>query len=167
MVDNCKGTIFNIGPIKGSIFFRDCSNCTISVACSQFRCRDLSDSTIYLFAQNDPIIESSSNLKFAPYNLAYPKLDEHVAAVGFNPAANKWELIFDFTERDEGKNFNLLDPAEFKIRSIQVEEMEERPVTVFPFPKRYGGVIPDDAFTGGSAKKDEGGMESFGFSVTQ
>jgi len=32
---------------------------------------------VYLYAANDPVIESSNNLKFAPFNLAYPMLDEH------------------------------------------------------------------------------------------
>ena len=41
MVDNCKNTTFVIGPVKGSIFVRDCTDCKVSVACSQFRCRDL------------------------------------------------------------------------------------------------------------------------------
>ena len=43
MVDNCKNTTFVIGPVKGSIFVRDCSNCRVSVACQQFRCRDLNE----------------------------------------------------------------------------------------------------------------------------
>jgi hypothetical protein len=46
---------------------------------------------------NDPIIESSNDLTFAPYNLAYPYLDEHLQKVGFDINTNKWELIFDFT----------------------------------------------------------------------
>lgn len=41
-------------------------------------------STIFLYAANDPIIESSQNLKFAPYNVAYPFLDEQVKTVGFD-----------------------------------------------------------------------------------
>lgn len=41
-------------------------------------------STVFLYAANDPIIESSVNLKFAPYNLAYPHLDEQVKTVGFD-----------------------------------------------------------------------------------
>lgn len=46
---------------------------------------------MYLYVLNEPIIETSSNLTFAPYNVAYPLLDQHVAAVGFDPSANKWE----------------------------------------------------------------------------
>ena len=44
----------------------------------------LHSSTVFLYVANDPIIESSSNLTFAPYNVAYPLLDEHVKAAGFN-----------------------------------------------------------------------------------
>jgi hypothetical protein len=43
-------------------------------------------STVFLYVLNDPIIESSSNLTFAPYNLAYPLLDQHAATVGFDPS---------------------------------------------------------------------------------
>jgi hypothetical protein len=50
-------------------------------------------STIYLYAANDPIIESSNNLKFAPYNVAYPYLDQQVATVGFD--VSKYLNIYD------------------------------------------------------------------------
>jgi len=33
-VDRCKNTKFYIGPIKSSIFVRDCQNCEITVSCS-------------------------------------------------------------------------------------------------------------------------------------
>jgi hypothetical protein len=48
------------------------------------------------------VIESSNNLTFAPYDFCYPHLDEHVKAVGFNVEATKWNLIFDFTPRNDG-----------------------------------------------------------------
>jgi hypothetical protein len=34
-------------------------------------------STIYLYAANDPVIEASSGLKFAPFNIGYPHLRQH------------------------------------------------------------------------------------------
>ena len=71
-IDRCTGCKFYIGPVKASIFVRDCSDCTVTVACQQFRCRDLNNSKIYLFCQNDPVIESSTNLSFGPYNFGYP-----------------------------------------------------------------------------------------------
>ena len=39
--DGCTDCVFEIGPVEGSFFMRNCSNCTVSVACQQFRARDL------------------------------------------------------------------------------------------------------------------------------
>ena len=71
-VDRCKNTKFFIGPIKSSIFIRNCDNCEVTVCCSQFRCRDLTNSKVFLYTPNDPIVESSHHLTFAPYNFKYP-----------------------------------------------------------------------------------------------
>ena len=120
-VDRCYGTKFFIGPIKSSIFLRNCKNCEITVSCSQFRCRDLEDSKIFLYTCNDPIVESSSNLIFAPYNFEYPYLENHAKSANLlgtfineenqeEIKVNKWSQIFDFTEREDGqKNFQLLE----------------------------------------------------------
>ena len=76
-VNRCKNTKFYIGPVKGSIFFIDCDDCEIAVACSQFRCRDLYNSKVFLYTPNDPIIESSSGILFGPFNFKYPYLKNH------------------------------------------------------------------------------------------
>ena len=103
---------------------RDCKNCNVHVACSQFRCRDLYDSRVYLFASNDPIIESSNNLTFYPYNVTYPKLKEHAIAAKLPIDENKWNLIFDFTKKSGGSNFLIGDPKDFKLEMIQVDGHE-------------------------------------------
>jgi protein XRP2 len=90
-VDRCKNTKFYVGPVKASIFFRDCSDCEITVSCSQFRCRDLLDSKLNLYTPNDPIVESSSGLTIGPYNLRYPFLKEHALAA---------DLVGEFTDDD-------------------------------------------------------------------
>ena len=79
-IDRCQNTKFFIGPIKGSIFIRDCHNCEFTVSCSQFRCRKLTKSQIWLYTPNEPIVESSSELVFAPYNFKYSYLKQHVEA---------------------------------------------------------------------------------------
>jgi len=33
MIDQCKNSTITIGPCSGSVFFRDCEDCTIYVAC--------------------------------------------------------------------------------------------------------------------------------------
>jgi len=57
-------------------------------------------SKIFLYAQNDPIIESSNHLEFAPYNVAYPHLLEHMHEAGLPTDHNRWDVIFDFTTNE-------------------------------------------------------------------
>jgi len=46
---------------------------------------------------NDPVIEASSGLKFAPFNCAWNGLAEQSEKAGLDPEVNKWELVFDFS----------------------------------------------------------------------
>lgn len=124
-VDRCENTKFYIGPIKASIFFRDCKNCEITVCCSQFRCRDLTDSIVNVYTPNDPIIESSSGLTIGPYNMKYPQLKEHSDAANLcgdftdddgkvQTKYNHWNQIHDFTKREDGQlNYKLVNHDNF------------------------------------------------------
>ena len=77
---------------------RDCSGCTVTVAwfvwfhstrlccltvfgSQQFRPRDCHDCLFYIFAATDPAIETSSRLKFGPWNGAYPHAIEQFTKV--------------------------------------------------------------------------------------
>lgn len=162
-VDRCKNTKFFIGPIKASIFFRDCENCDITVCSSQFRCRDLYNSRINLYTPNDPIIESSKNLTFGPYNLKYPFLKSHsdqAQLVGTfvdddgvtQKKVNKWNLIFDFTTNENGKaNFKILDANQFKVvhaqelfPEIEFSDYDEHRMDksfLFELPIEFGGTL--------------------------
>ena len=84
-----------------------------------------------------------------------------------NVDVNKWDLIFDFTKDESGKklNYSFVDPSEFHIITKTIEGIEGEPVTVFPYPQRYGGTLPDDA-NAHNEKKDDGLM-AFGFNVNQ
>lgn len=138
------------------MFFRDCDNCQIFVPCNQFRCRDLYNSSIYLFCETDPVIESSDGLLFAPYNLAYPLQDQHIEASGLNIEHNKWDLIFDFTDTNESgekaSHYQLLDPNEFRTIEQYVDGVDDEPVLAFPLPRSYGGTLEDNVHT----HKEEG-----------
>ena len=157
-VDRCEGCTFFIGPIKASIFLRDCKDCKVHVACAQFRCRDLYDSSVYLYAANDPVIESSNNLTFYPYDMTYPKLREHALAAELKVDENKWSLIFDFTKKSEGSNFKIGDAKDWKIEAIKLDGFEAPEEFVFPYPVSFGGTVPDDAKFGA----DDDTMQQFG-----
>jgi len=96
-----------------------------------------------LYAANDPVIEASSNLKFGPFNLSYPKLGEHAAAAELNPNENKWELVFDFTDKGS-PNYTVIPPAEWKTEALNLPDSDEQPEAVFDYPKRYGGTASDE-----------------------
>lgn len=130
-VDRCHDTKFFVGPIKASIFYRDCTNCEITVSCCQFRCRDLKDSTVNLYTPNEPIVESSSNITFAPYNFKYPLLEEHSKLANLQgeykdddgkvcKKFNRWNEIHDFTKKADGTlNYKLIDKDDFRIETIE------------------------------------------------
>lgn len=58
-----------------SVFIRNCKNCSTIVACQQFRVRENQNLTAFLACASEPIIESSSLILFAPYQLYYPALE--------------------------------------------------------------------------------------------
>ena len=130
-IDRCKNTKFYIGPVKSSLFIRDCEDCSVTISCSQFRCRDLKNSTLNLFTPNEPIIESSSGLTFAPYNMKYGLLKEHAVAGNLigeftdddgvvQTKVNKWNLVHDFTKREDATlNYGLVTPEEFKFVELK------------------------------------------------
>ncbi len=74
-----------IGASEGSVFLRDCSDCTVSVACRQLRTRDCHNCKIFLHCKTDPIIELSDGITFAPFNGAYPEHARHLASAGLDP----------------------------------------------------------------------------------
>ncbi|VDK33775.1 unnamed protein product [Dibothriocephalus latus] len=73
-IDECKNCSIIAGPVQTSLFVRKCTNCNILASCQQYRMRDCNSVTTFLACTSAPIIESSSELKFAPYQLSYPEL---------------------------------------------------------------------------------------------
>ena len=162
-IDRCKNTKFYIGPVKSSLFIRDCENCEVTISCSQFRCRDLKNSSVNLFTPNDPIIESSSDLTFAPYNFKYGVLKEHVLAANLvgeftdddgvlQKKVNKWNLVHDFTKReDDTLNYKLITTEEFKFvymkdlnQDFRLEEPGEDAEWIFEYPVEFGGTLANN-----------------------
>ena len=76
-------------------------------------------------------------------------------------------MIFDFTTKDSGKNFEFLPPENFKIEYKELDGLEGDPraVQVFPTPQRYGGSLADDANHGQASDHD--GMMAFRIGVSQ
>ena len=116
-------------------------------------------STVYLYTANDPIIEASTGLRFAPFNIGYPKLREH-AEVSGNTTENKWELVFDFSSAGGEKNFSMVSPEEFSTELLEIPGYEgtEKTEIYYEIPKRYGGILSDE-------KPKSSGAEESTFSI--
>lgn len=78
---------------------------------------------------------------------------------------NKWDLIFDFTKKEDNQlNYSFLDPAEFKIITKTLDDMDAKPVMPFPYPEKYGGKQADDATQ--HSHDDHGDMMAFKIGVS-
>ncbi len=97
-IDNVTKSKIFIGACSESVFIRDCTNCTFTVACKQLRTRDCSNCTIYLYCKTEPIIESSTGIKFGKFNGAYPGHDACMKDANLDPKTNKWYAVYDFND---------------------------------------------------------------------
>eukprot|EP01060_Flectonema_neradi_P037020 TRINITY_DN733_c0_g1_i1.p1 TRINITY_DN733_c0_g1~~TRINITY_DN733_c0_g1_i1.p1 ORF type:complete len:498 (+),score=106.45 TRINITY_DN733_c0_g1_i1:30-1496(+) len=71
MVDDCENCEFVLGPCKNSMFFRNCTNLCVTIACRQVRLRDVKDSEFFVHTETDPCVESSSGVILRPFNMRY------------------------------------------------------------------------------------------------
>ncbi|XP_060625819.1 protein XRP2 [Anolis sagrei] len=107
-IDDCTGCRIFLGPVKGSVFFRDCKDCKCVVACQQFRTRDCRKMEVFLCCATQPIIESSTGMKFGCFQYYYPELALQMKDAGLSIFNNTWSNIHDFTPVSGENNWGLL-----------------------------------------------------------
>lgn len=101
-IDDVTDSKIFVGASSGSIFIRNCQNCTFTIACKQFRASDCRACTFNLFCSTEPAIEASQDLKFGPHNGAYPGHEKDMIAAGLDPAVNMWYKVYDFDDTFKG-----------------------------------------------------------------
>ena len=102
-VDSCDHCILVLGPCASSVFLRNCTNCLVMIACQQFRARDCKNVDFFLFTNTQPIIESSSSLRFTCWTASYSALFAQMTDSRLSIWNNLWDTIYDFTPSDSGK----------------------------------------------------------------
>ncbi|XP_023656730.1 protein XRP2 [Paramormyrops kingsleyae] len=107
-VDDCTNCRLVLGPVKGSVFLRDCRDVQCVVACQQFRTRDCKKMDVFLCCATQPIIESSTGMKFGCFQYYYPELAFHFKDAGLSIFNNNWSNIHDFTPVSGETNWSLL-----------------------------------------------------------
>ncbi|GBG31022.1 Tubulin-specific chaperone C [Hondaea fermentalgiana] len=96
-ISNCK---ILIGPSSESVFVRNAKNCQFFIACKQFRCRDCESCTVSLYSKTEPVVETSTGMRFYPYAAAYPGQAAHFAKANLPAEHNHWCNVFDFNKGD-------------------------------------------------------------------
>ena len=119
-VDDCENCLFVFGPTMGSIFLRNCSNCRVLCLCGQLRTRDVTHTTFSLYCQSKPVIESSSDLRFASYasTHGYFQLLHQMGRARLSPFTNLWNNIHDFTSKGNGNHFTIVPQSEVECESF-------------------------------------------------
>ncbi|XP_066936725.1 protein XRP2-like [Clytia hemisphaerica] len=122
-IDRCENCTIFIAPIKGSVFIRNCKNLKCAIACQQFRSRDCQKIETFLYCQTQPIIESSTGMKFACFQYYYPELEEQFKLAGLSVYNNTWSTIHDFTPVEQSENWSLIP------QSVTLEQHVPRPTS--------------------------------------
>lgn len=124
-IDDCTNCRIFLGPVKGSVFFRDCKDCKCIVACQQFRTRDCRKMDIFLSCTTQPIIESSTGMKFGCFQFYYPELAAQFKEAGLSIFNNTWSNIHDFTPVSGETNWSLL-PSDCAVQDhVPLPDSEE------------------------------------------
>ncbi|KAM4818781.1 protein XRP2 isoform 1-T2 [Thomomys bottae] len=107
-IDDCTNCVIFLGPVKTSVFFRNCRDCRCLLACQQFRVRDCRKLEVFLCCATQPIIESSTNIKFGCFQWYYPELAFQFKDAGLSIFNNTWSNVHDFTPVAGELNWSLL-----------------------------------------------------------
>jgi hypothetical protein len=90
------------------------------IATRQLRTRDCKNCTFFLYTFTEPVIESSSDLAFAPFFASYPGLSKHFTETSMDPERNFWSALFDFTGKADTANWRILPLGECQELSIDL-----------------------------------------------
>ncbi|XP_068175669.1 protein XRP2 [Antennarius striatus] len=150
-IDDCVNCRIVLGPVKGSVFFRDCKDIKCVVACQQFRTRDCKKMDVFLCCATQPIIESSTGMKFGCYQYYYAELGFHFKDAGLSIFNNNWSNIHDFTPVSGENNWSLLPETSAVQDFVPVPDAESefKSVRISTDPSR--SIVP---LTKGGRRKD-------------
>lgn len=136
-VDLCTDCRIYIGPVESSVFVRECTGCKIVCAAQQFRTRDCQNLDISLLCQTEPVIETSSNIRFGCFNFSYFSLAEQCRKAKLNVWCNKWWQVHDFNKDDEGhsQNWSFLESREMLVdkKKSGLDQFELDVTSAVPF----------------------------------
>eukprot|EP00968_Pinguiococcus_pyrenoidosus_P005812 scaffold380_cov272-Pinguiococcus_pyrenoidosus.AAC.1 len=161
-VDNAENCRLLVAASSGAVFLRNCTNCEVSVASKQLRTRDCHDCVMHLYCKTEPVIETSSAMRFGNFDVAYQGHADHLARAQLTPEQNLWFAVFDFNdEARTGQNWSLL--AGETQASLQVwRPLDDGAALAIPVSEPGRIAVPSASGTGDAAGK----LMSFTFDTT-
>jgi tubulin-specific chaperone C len=116
-MDNVKNCKIHVGAIAGSAHVEYCTNSMFNLALRQLRVHHTTDTVFQLHVLSDPIIEDTTRVQFAPYNLNYDGIQQHLKRAGLDtqqPSANRWDQVKDFNwlRSQQSPNWSLIPEAD-------------------------------------------------------
>ena len=94
-----------------------CVESIIATGCQQLRVHHTLKTDFYLHVTSRAIIEDTSEVRFAPYNLQYPGIEEHFLSSGLDRLHNNWTSVDDFNwlaADTPSPNWKIMEEADRK-----------------------------------------------------
>ncbi|KAL5709534.1 hypothetical protein ACHQM5_020214 [Ranunculus cassubicifolius] len=123
---NCR--VF-VGPIMGSFHIEDVEDCVFVLASHQIRIHHAKRTDFYLRVRSRPIIEDSSNVRFAPYAVVYEGIENDLKKCSLDEDTGNWGNVDDFRwlRAVQSPNWCVL-PEEERIEPIHLFTVESLPM---------------------------------------
>mmetsp|Transcript_979 Transcript_979/g.2152 ORF Transcript_979/g.2152 Transcript_979/m.2152 type:complete len:399 (+) Transcript_979:69-1265(+) len=106
-----------VGAVGSSTLLYTCNDCVLTIAMKQLRLHDSTNMLLHLHTLSGPVIENCRRICFAPFDLTYPELHEHLAAAALgtpsHSEASPWADVQDFNwhKRHSSPNWCVLAEA--------------------------------------------------------
>lgn len=117
-----------IVAVSSSLLMHHCHECIFTFAAKQLRLHDSDQVVLHLHTRSSPIIEHCKRIMFAPFDLAWPGLEELLqrASLGSPGEDGPWSDVQDFNwlKRQASPNWCLV-PSELRRASQSFASMAE------------------------------------------
>merc|ERR1711907_40684 len=97
-VSNCTGCTIVTGPVGAGCHVEVADKCRFYVAAHQLRIHTATNTDFYCQTRSPPIIEHSTTLRFAPYAIEYPNLQQELqeSDLALVDCEGNWNDVKDF-----------------------------------------------------------------------
>lgn len=117
-----------IGAVSSSALMHHCHECIFTFAAKQLRLHDSNQVVLHLHTRSGPIIEHCKNIMFAPFDLAWPGLEEllQMSSLGSPLEDGPWSDVQDFNwlKRQASPNWCLV-PSDLRRASRKFAAVAE------------------------------------------